>query len=137
MFGFGICRLLGATRETLSAEGLTSNILVKADPEVFPDVDMAAGERLRLFDVSFVDDCIFPVIADSSDLVPKLRRVAECVHSIFLHHGIKLNYGSGKTAAICAWEGAGMADARKKLMIDANSRVDCAPNKAPPFTLQW
>ena len=133
-FTIAFRRVLKTVRTLLAAEGLVSEFAFPDDHEVFSS--LLSDASFIAHDISYVDDSVFPVFAPASQLIPKLRRTCEVVHDQFMSHGLQVNYGAGKTEAICVWLGTGMSAARRDLVVDCSSRVRCHPRFGEAFDLR-
>ena len=103
-------RVLSLLRKSLSHNGLES----------FIDIGL---QRVKVHDVSFVDDVALPVLCDPAGLCDKIGKTTDCAIEVFSSFGMKLNFSPGKSEATVGFFGPGRRCAKKQLFL-AN---DCIP----------
>ena len=77
-----------------------------------------------LHDVSYMDDeAMFMEDTDPRQLVFKVQKAAEIIYAVFRLHGLRLNFGTGKTEALVFLRGRGSKAVRKELLIDNEAKI--------------
>ena len=71
------------------------------------DVLKVDGWDGNVFDVGYVDDMEFNVIADADEMENNLKMAEVIIHNAILEHGMEVNYKNGKTETIVTFYGKG------------------------------
>lgn len=65
-------------------------------------------------DISYVDDCVCPVVERATEFLPKMYAVAAVLHDVLHAYGFQVNYAQRKTEVLLQWAGDGSAKLRKE-----------------------
>ena len=84
IFIFANRHVLSKVRAALAEEGLIHDCVI-------------GSERTPLHGASYVDDCVLPVFAAASDIVPKTSRALSIVARMFVSYRLVPNFSKGKT----------------------------------------
>ena len=66
-------------------------------------MDKGRKYPLELADVSYVDDCMFPVMSAHDVIVRKNQRAVSSINFTFAKYRLLLNFKAGKTECMLMW----------------------------------
>ena len=122
LYMFIAARCLRQVRDELRSAGLMPSLAWHAPdaggrPSLAPlfGADGAARERIELSDALYADDDAFMIVAPAMLLTARLVEAATIVAKGFGRHGLTLNFGAGKTEAVCRFAGPGAKAAAREL----------------------
>ena len=107
VYGLDMARILNLIRATLINHGFICNV-------------PCCGNIVKFNEVSYVDDCAFPVCSESSNIVTKAASVVSVVYNVFAMFGLKINLLPGKTEVVIGFNGPGSIVDRKTLFVNHN-----------------
>jgi hypothetical protein len=80
----------------------------------------------RLVDVSYVDDCAFPIYSKASTLCGKVASTMGVVQDAFTSFGLTINTRHGKAEIIVMFVGRGAAQAKRDAFLQEQGRITYA-----------
>ena len=128
LFNVLVTHVLEFVEQQLADDDLLSQQLMPVDNHVTRAFKESNGldvtdTRLTMHDVSYCDDCVVPVFAETCPLlIKKLSKVLEVVHYSFRVHGLELNFKAGKTETLLSLVGSGSKEA-KRALYDAGACI--------------
>lgn len=74
-------------------------------------------------DVSFVDDSLFPIVAEAKHMLEALRHGLSIVEMSFAMHGLVINTSAGKTEVLLDYAGPGAEALQEEVVHTCNSTI--------------
>jgi len=81
------------------------------------------GETGTVQDVSFVDDCAFPILCAASGMMDKIKCALSIVYCTFAEHGLEINLGKGRTEIVIMYYGPGSKLFRSQVEHDLGMQI--------------
>ena len=121
-------KVLGVIRcKLLAASLVTVGDVARAKPEWRELLGVSSREASPLHDVSYVDDCAYPIFGCASELCGKVARTASTVHETLGAFGLDVNVRKGKTEVIAMMAGRGAVSVKHDLFVrDKGAAKLCA-----------
>ena len=123
LYSLAFLRVLKRLRDELSQAGMTWEIDAKGASAYFGGLDLGP-ESFEVFDASYVDDLVVPVVASAPNLVAKLSETAAILVRVFSLFGFQVNFSRGNTEAMLFFKGAGAITAERHLSHTLGSVIE-------------
>ena len=125
LYNLLMLRVLRALHSELDKEGITVKVGYSSTESRLHRSEATRHDKTEsLHDVSYIDDeALFMEDIDPQLLLHKVQRAAEIMYAVFRLHGLRLNFGTGKTEALILLRGRGSKAVKKEFLIDNEAKI--------------